>query len=164
MLTKNTNATSSIPSTSASNDFEMVATDETSQSVCPLDREVSEEQSNNGITNDSSNKLSVYNNCLSFRTSNILLIGLSYNSYVLHQYLGDGGISSITQCKDSNGRFIDQCVARDTYRCFVLEAIYPKVKVFTVNKCTDTLRLCDNNSDPYNINSDVCTNQFRGLI
>ena len=67
-------------------------------------------------------------------------------------------------CKDSNSRFIDQCVARDTYRCFVLEAIYPKVKVFTVNKCTDTLRLCDNNSDPYNINSDVCTNQFRGLI
>ena len=76
----------------------------------------------------------------------------------------DNEKSSITQCKDSNGRIIDQCVARDTYRCLALEDTYPKVKVFTVNKCTDTLRLCDNTSDPYNINSDVCTNQFRGLI
>ena len=42
--------------------------------------------------------------------------------------------------------------------------IYSDVKVYTVNKCTDAVCTCDNKNDPYNINSDVGTNQFLKLI
>ena len=118
----------------------------------------------NDSSNINSNKSSDYYSTLDCRVSNILLIGLSYSSIIRDQYLGDCNIDSITQCKDYNGRVIDQCVARDTFRCYALEELYPNVKVFTVNKCQDTLRTCDNNSDPYNINCDVCTNQFIKLL
>ena len=92
------------------------------------------------------------------------MIGLSYNNDVLNQYLNDPNISSIIECVDGTGRKIEQSVARDTYRCFELEKMYPDVKVFTVNKCEDMLRSCDNITDPYNINCNVCTNQFIKLL
>ena len=85
------------------------------------------------------------------RSTNILLIGISYNKFVRNQYVNDSNISCISECKDENGRTIDKCVARDTYRCYILEQTYPIVKVFTVNRCTDVLRSCDNLNDPYNI-------------
>ena len=71
----------------------------------------------NDNTNNSSNKSSHYYTTIASRSSNILLIGLSYNCRVRDQYLGDSNINSITQCKDSNGRVIDQCVAQHTFRC-----------------------------------------------
>jgi len=98
------------------------------------------------------------------RSTNILLIGISYNKFVCNQYVNDSTISCMSECKDENGRTIDKCVARDTYRCFILEKTYPIVKVFTVNRCSNILRSCDNLNDPYNINTDVCTSQFMQLI
>ena len=89
---------------------------------------------------------------------------MSYNSNIRDQYLTDPNISSITECIDEKGRVIDQCVARDTYRCYALEETYPNVKVYTANKCTDFVRTVDNDKDPFNINSDVCTNQFMRLL
>ena len=113
---------------------------------------------------DNNNNVTKYTADLSCRLCNILLIGLSYNSYVLNQLMTDQTITNISECKDENGRTIDQCVARDTYRSYILEKTYPQVKVFTVNKCTDAVRSCDNDNDPYNINCDVGTNQFLKLL
>ena len=73
-------------------------------------------------------------------------------------------MQSIADCRDENGRVIDQCVARDTYRCYMLENQYPAVKVYTVNKCEDLLRSCDNDKDLYNVSCNVCTNQFLKLL
>ena len=96
--------------------------------------------------------------------TNILLIGMSYNRSIIDQLFNDPSISNISECTDQNGRIIDQCVARDTYRCYILEATYPNVKIYTVNRCTDIVRLVDNDTDPYNINSDVGTSQFIKLL
>ena len=122
-------------------------------------------QDNNDSRNhDNNNQVTNYSNTLSCRSCNILLIGLSYNSFVLNQLMNDSNIGNISECKDVSGRIIDQCVARDTYRCYVLEKTYDNVKVYTVNKCTDAVRTCDNDNDPFNINCDVGTNQFLKLV
>ena len=63
-----------------------------------------------------------------------------------------------------NGRRIDQCVARDTFRCYMIEKTYSNVKVYTINKCTDAMRMCDNDNDPFNISCDVGTHRFLKLI
>ena len=55
-------------------------------------------------------------------------------------------------------------MARDTFRCYMLEKTYSNVKVYTVNKCTDAMRMCDNDNDPFNISCDVGTHQFLKLI
>ena len=81
-----------------------------------------------------------------------------------NQFVNDFNISCITECRDMNGRIIESSVERDTYRCLILGKTYPTVKVFTVNKCEDHLRLYDNDNEPYNISKDVCTSQFIQLI
>ena len=129
-----------------------------------MDNNSDSNMANENQTEDNNNIVTKYTSDLSCRLSNILLIGLSYNSYVLNQLMTDHTITNISECKDENGRTIDQCVARDTYRSYILEKTYPHVKVFTVNKCTDAVRSCDNDNDPYNINCDVGTNQFVKLL
>ena len=86
------------------------------------------------------------------KSCNILLIGLSYNRHLINQLLSDPNINHITQCVDVNGRSIDQCVARDTFRCFVLENMYPHLNIFTVNRCTDLVRSVDDDSNANTIN------------
>ena len=97
--------------------------------------------SNNNNKNQSSNYFSP-------ELTNILLIGISYNRTIVEQFTNDRCISNISQCTDVNGRVIDQCVARDTFRCYVLEATYPNTNIFTVNRCSDIMRLVDNEKDP----------------
>ena len=131
-----------------------------------------EEESNNEIDYEttSDNKSINNKNVTSYssnppsRNTNILLIGLSYNTFIRNQYVNDSNVSCITKCRDLNGHLVESSVARDTYRCIVLEKTYPTVKVFTVNKCEDHLCQCDNDKDPFNINKDVCTSQFMHLI
>ena len=122
------------------------------------------ENNNNNSNDTNNNDVNPYLNFISSRSINVLLIGLSYNQDLLKQFLASSEIVSISQYTDSNGRIIDPCVARDTFRCYALEQMYSDVKVFTVNKCTDTLRLCDNDIDPFNISCDVGTHQFMKLI
>ena len=114
--------------------------------------------------NPNSNKNASSSYSVSCRNVNVLLIGLSYSKFVINQFINDPTISNITQCQDKNGRYIDQCVARDTFRCFVLESTYPNTKVYTVNKCTDLVQTVDNETDPTNINSDVGTSLFLKLV
>ena len=121
-----------------------------------------EDSNNNNSSNNNNNNQS--SNYFSPEYNNILLIGISYNRSIIEQLTTDPSISNISQCTDINGRVIDQCVARDTYRCYVLEATYPNTNIYTVNRCSDIMRLVDNETDPYNINSDVGTHQFLQLI
>ena len=132
--------------------------------VREINNNVNDDSVDNSRNEHSNNNVNNYTTDTSCRSYNILLIGLSYNSYVLNQLKNDIDVINISQCKDENGRIIDQCVARDTYRSYILEKTYPFAKVFTVNKCTDAVRSCDNENDPYNINCDVGTNQFLKLV
>ena len=110
------------------------------------------------------NKQDVDAYSLDSKIFNILLIGISYNNFVRDQLVEDNDINHISMCVDLSGRPIEQSVARDTYRCFVLESSYPDVKVFTVNKCEDHMRICDNDTNPTNVNSNVGSSQFISLL
>ena len=138
--------------------------DHSEQMDVELNSNIEDGDHRNHNTSDTNDTVTDYMNSISSRTTSILLIGLSYNSLVRSQYIESNEDMNIRDCLDSNGRQIDQCVARDTYRCYVLEKTYTDVKVYTVNKCTDALCTCDNKNDPYNINSDVGTNQFLKLL
>ena len=93
------------------------------------------------------------------KSCNILLIGLSYHRDIVSQVTNDKIKLNMTMCVDHKGRGYNQCVIRDTFGCFALEQSYPNVCVHTVNKCTDSIRTCDNTMDPTNINCDV-TSRF----
>ena len=54
---------------------------------------------------------------------------------------------------------IDSSVARDIFRCELLDEEYDFVVVHTVHKCSDLIR-CDGNKNEYDMNCDCCTRHF----
>ena len=95
---------------------------------------------------------------------NILLIGLSYNRDIVKQFENNGDIHHISECIDvETGKQIEAAVARDTYRSYVMSKMYEMVKIYTVNKCEDKVRSCNNDKDPYIISLNVCNCKFSKL-
>ena len=95
---------------------------------------------------------------------NSLLVCLSYNRSIMEQFVNDDSLTNISMCVDDKGRQIETSVARDTFRCMMLEIAYSNDKVFTVNKCTDAIRACENETDMNNISCDVCTRRYTSLL
>ena len=120
------------------------------------------EKKGNDLTNLSKDNCNNYTTIIPI--CNILLVGLSYNRSIMEQFVNDDSFTNISMCVDDKGRQIETSVARDTYRCMMLEKAYSNVKVFTVNKCTDALRACENETDLNNISCDVCSRRFTSLL
>ena len=90
---------------------------------------------------------------------------MSYNRDIVKQYESDDRLRHILDCIDSQtGKEIDPAVARDTYRCYVMSKIYQQTVIYTVNKCEDKLRSCNNDVDPYNISYNVCNHRFPKVL
>ena len=111
----------------------------------------------------SNSKLNHYT--ISIPKLDILLIGMSYNRDIVKQYQNDDKLLHIADCIDSQtGKKIDPAVARDTYRCHVFKEMFKTSEIYTVNKCEDKLRSCNNEEDQFNISYNVCNRKFPQML